>query len=81
MKSVNIHEAKTNLSRLLEEVSQGTEITIAKAGKPVARLVPFEQPGNIKRVPGFLRGKIRIAVDFDAPLPSDIQAGFEGSDS
>jgi prevent-host-death family protein len=81
LKSVNIHEAKTNLSRLLEEVSQGSEITIAKAGKPVARLVPLEQRAKSKRVPGFLRGKIRIAEDFDAPLPPDIQAEFEGSDS
>ncbi|MDA8193711.1 MAG: type II toxin-antitoxin system Phd/YefM family antitoxin [Thermaerobacter sp.] len=81
MKSVNVHEAKTNLSRLLEEVSQGAEVTIARAGKPVARLVPFEKPEGVKRVPGFLRGKIRIADDFDGPLPPDLQAGFEGADS
>ncbi|MCY0877419.1 MAG: type II toxin-antitoxin system Phd/YefM family antitoxin [Firmicutes bacterium] len=79
MKSVNIHEAKTRLSRLLEEVSRGEEVTIAKAGKPIARLVPITttHPG---RTPGFLRGKIRFSDDFDAPLPDDIQRSFEGTD-
>ena len=81
LKSVNVYEAKTNLSRLLDEVSQGAEVTIAKAGKPIARLVPFEKPQGVTRVPGFLRGKIRIAEDFDAPLPPDVQAGFEGTES
>lgn len=77
MKSVNVHEAKTHLSRLLEDVASGTEITIAKAGKPIARLVPIANAAP-KRVPGFLRGRIRIADDFDAPLPEDVQAEFEG---
>ena len=77
MKSVNVHEAKTHLSSLLEEVARGNEIVIAKAGKPIARLVPIT---NIppKRVPGLLRGRIRIADDFDAPLPDEILAEFEG---
>jgi prevent-host-death family protein len=79
MKSVNIHEAKTHLSRLLDEVSRGEEITIAKAGKPIARLVPISTPRPI-RTPGFLRGKIRISDDFDAPLPDDVQRSFEGAD-
>ncbi|PSR21778.1 MAG: type II toxin-antitoxin system prevent-host-death family antitoxin [Sulfobacillus acidophilus] len=79
MKSVNIHEAKTHLSRLLEEVSRGEEVTIAKAGKPIARLVPVTTL-RPTRTPGFLRGKIRISDDFDAPLPGDVQRGFEGAD-
>ena len=76
-KLVNVHEAKTHLSKLLEDVAKGEEVTIAKAGTPVARLVPASG-GTPRRVPGFLRGKIRIADDFDAPLPDDIQAAFEG---
>ncbi len=79
MKSVNIHEAKTHLSRLLDEVSRGEEITIAKAGKPIARLVPVTT-SRPTRTPGFLRGKIRISDDFDAPLPDDVQRSFEGAD-
>jgi prevent-host-death family protein len=79
VKSVNIHEAKTHLSRLLDEVSRGEEVTIAKAGKPIARLVPVT-PSRPTRTPGFLRGKIRISDDFDAPLPDDVQRSFEGAD-
>ncbi len=79
MKSVNIHEAKTHLSRLLDEVSRGEEVTIAKAGKPIARLVPVTV-SRPTRTPGFLRGKIHISDDFDAPLPDDAQTSFEGFD-
>lgn len=79
MKFVNIHEAKTHLSRLLDEVSRGEEVTIAKAGKPIARLVPVTS-SRPTRTPGFLRGKIRMSDDFDAPLPDDIQRSFEGTD-
>ncbi len=71
MKKVNIHEAKTHLSRLVEDVAAGEEVIIAKAGKPVARLVPFEKPAT-PRKPGALRGLIKIAEDFDAPLPPEI---------
>ncbi|MCL4521485.1 MAG: type II toxin-antitoxin system Phd/YefM family antitoxin [Firmicutes bacterium] len=80
MKSVNIHEAKTHLSRLLDEVSRGEEITIAKAGKPIARLVPV-MTSRPTRTPGFLRGHIRISDDFDAPLAEDVQRSFEGADA
>jgi prevent-host-death family protein len=74
--TVNIHEAKTNFSKLLARVIVGEEVIIAKAGKPVARLVPITaQPEQ--RVPGSAAGKIIIAPDFDAPLPDDILAGFE----
>lgn len=77
MRQVNVHEAKTHLSSLLDEVARGDEVTIAKAGRPVARLVPIEAKPP-KRAPGFLRGRIRIAADFDAPLPEDVRAAFEG---
>jgi prevent-host-death family protein len=73
---VNVHEAKTHLSRLLARVAAGEEIIISKAGKPVARLVPF-QGVQKKRVPGLDRGKVWIAEDFDAPLPEEIQKLFE----
>jgi prevent-host-death family protein len=79
MTEVNVHEAKTHLSQLLRRVAAGEEIVIARAGKPVARLVPAEMPRK-PRVLGADRGKIWIADDFDAPLPSDIQAYFEGED-
>ncbi|MEW6228455.1 MAG: type II toxin-antitoxin system Phd/YefM family antitoxin [Bacillota bacterium] len=73
---VNIHQAKTQLSRLLARVLEGEEIIIAKAGKPIARLVPIaERP--IKRVPGSARGIVTIAPDFDAPLPESVLEEFE----
>ena len=69
MKTVNIHEAKTHLSRLLAEVENGQEVTIARAGRPIARLVRADPP--LKRELGLERGKIWIASDFDAPMPDD----------
>lgn len=77
MQTVNIHEAKTNFSKLIEAVGQGEEIVIAKAGKPAARLVPITA-AKVARKPGALKGRIRISDDFDAALPEDIQALFEG---
>jgi prevent-host-death family protein len=65
---INIHEAKTHLSELLQHVMNGEEIIIAKAGKPVARLLPF-QPAPQPRQPGNDAGLVTIAPDFDAPLP------------
>jgi prevent-host-death family protein len=73
---VNIHEAKTHLSRLLERVRAGEEIIISKAGKPVARLVPVEPAKPEKRKPGLYKGKAWIADDFDDPLPDDILSMF-----
>jgi len=74
MRIANISEAKAQLSALIEEVLAGGEIIIAKAGRPVAKLVPFKPFGG-KRQPGALRGRIRIAPDFDA-LPDDIAEAF-----
>ncbi len=75
MKQINIHEAKTQLSKLIDLSSAGEEIIIAKHGKPVARLVPFKQAIK-KRIPGNLAGKVKISHDFDAPLPDDIALPF-----
>ena len=61
---MNIHDAKTHLSRLVERVAQGEEITIARAGRPVAKLVPY-QPQIERRTPGIWRGQVWIAPDFD----------------
>lgn len=79
MVTVNVHEAKTHLSRLLNRVAAGEEIVIAKAGKPIARLVPAFQPPEARPL-GAQRGRIEIADDFDAPLPPDVQAAFDGHD-
>lgn len=76
MIQVNVHEAKTNLSRLLARVSAGEEVVISKAGKPVARLVPWEK-GIDKRIPGLDKKLFPIPDDFDAPLPPEILAAFE----
>jgi prevent-host-death family protein len=77
MQIFNIHDAKTNFSKLIDAVGQGEEIVIAKAGKPAARLVPI-QSAQRKRKPGALKGKIHVAEDFDAPLPDTLLAAFEG---
>jgi prevent-host-death family protein len=77
MKEVNIHEAKTHLSRLLARVSCGEEVVIAKSGKPIARLVPFTA-APARRIPGLDREKVTIAADFDAVLPDDLLHEFEG---
>jgi prevent-host-death family protein len=77
MRMVNIYTAKTHLSRLVNEVAAGEEIVIAKAGRPVARLLPFE-PRREPRRPGLMKGKIWIADDFDDPLPEEILAAFRG---
>ena len=77
MRTVNIHAAKTHLSRLVDDAAGGEEIVIAKAGKPVARLVPLADARPKRRVGG-LAGKVRIPEDFDASLPDDILDAFEG---
>jgi prevent-host-death family protein len=76
MRTINIHAAKTHLSRLVEEAAAGEEIVIAKAGKPLARLCPLAQVPK-KRVLGRLRGKLIVPDDFDAPLPDEILDLFE----
>ena len=75
MTMVNVHEAKTRLSKLLEQVEQGEEIIIARNGHPVARLVPMP---TRRRRPGRLRGKVVLRRDFDAPLPATLRSAFAG---
>lgn len=75
---VNIHEAKTHLSRLVGRAEAGEEIVIARAGRPAARLVPARREGE--RPLGTFRGEIRISDDFDAPLPPDVASGFAYDD-
>jgi len=76
MQTVNIHEAKTHFSKLVEAALKGEEVVIAKAGKPAVKLVAVQS--NKSRQFGLLKGKIKIADDFDEPLPEDIIADFEG---
>ncbi|HEX4044517.1 MAG TPA: type II toxin-antitoxin system Phd/YefM family antitoxin [Gammaproteobacteria bacterium] len=76
MRTVNIHDAKTHFSQLVDTVMQGKTIIIAKAGKPAAKLCPIT-PSQPKRRFGVLKGKIMIADDFDAPLPDDLLSDFE----
>jgi len=74
---INIHQAKTHLSRIVEEVAAGAEVIIAKAGKPMARLIPLTGVKRPKKL-GLLKGKIKIPDDFNSPLPEDVLAEFEG---
>ena len=74
-KVLNLYEAKSRLSSLVEEAAGGAEIVISKAGVPRARLVPLR--ARVRR-PGGSKGRIRVAADFDAPLPPDLLAAFTG---
>jgi prevent-host-death family protein len=75
-KLMNLYEAKTQLSALVDEAAAGAEIIIAKSGRPLAKLVPFRE--SARRRPGKAKGRIRIAADFDAPLPPQLLAAFSG---
>jgi prevent-host-death family protein len=77
MTTVNVHAAKSQLSRLLDAVAAGEEVIIAKAGKPIARLVPIAPPKERRKL-GTLAGKLHVPDDFDDALPDDILADFEG---
>jgi prevent-host-death family protein len=74
---INIHDAKTHLSRIVDDVAAGAEVIIAKAGKPMARLVPLEPKVRAKKL-GLLKGRIEVPDDFNAPLPREVLADFEG---
>ena len=74
---VNVHEAKTHFSKLLQRVAEGEEVVITKAGRPVARLVPLEAPAEPRPL-GMDAGRFVVPDDFNAPLPSEL---FEGSES
>ncbi len=72
---VNMHEAKSDLSRLVARALAGEEVIITRAGHPVAQLVPIRQ----ERLPGLARDRIRLAPDFDEPLPDDVLSSFEST--
>jgi prevent-host-death family protein len=78
MTTVNVHEAKTHLSRLLARVARGDEVIIARGGKPVARLVPVQRARRMDQLLGIDKGRLWIAKDFDAPLSAEILDAFEG---
>jgi antitoxin (DNA-binding transcriptional repressor) of toxin-antitoxin stability system len=78
MKQVNVHEAKTQLSQLLADVENGEEVVIARAGKPIARLVREHPKGKVLREPGLLKGKIWFAPDYDK-ADEEILQMFEDS--
>ncbi len=80
MEFVNIHEAKTHLSRLLARVLDGEEIVIAKSGKPIARLLPFNET-KVRRTLGQDAGLFEVPHDFDDPLPEELLDAFEGRQS
>jgi len=77
MRQFNIHEAKPHFSKLVNAAAAGEEIVIAKAGKPIARLVPLAQPSR-PRKKGLLEGRIKIGPEFDQPLCDAVIASFEG---
>lgn len=81
MKTVNIHVAKTNLSRLVQEAAEGKPFIIAKAGKPMVKVVPLDSPTRKKpqRI-GFLKGQLKVPDDFDTMLSDEIEKMFYGDD-
>jgi prevent-host-death family protein len=77
MHVTNIHEAKTHLSRLIERAAAGEEIIIARAGKPVVRMIAYQEQQPPKRIPGIWKGKVKMSRDFDE-LPESVAAAFRG---
>jgi len=77
MEAVNLYEAKTRLSQLVDKAAGGEDVVVSRNGKPLVRITRLDgAKRNIKF--GVLKGKIKIAADFDAPLPANLLAGFEG---
>jgi prevent-host-death family protein len=81
MEAINIHQAKTNLSRLLSRVELGEEIIISNRGIPVAKLVPFHPVSNRRACLGQDSGRFIVPEDFDAPLPEEMLRAFEGGEA
>lgn len=77
MPTINIYDAKTQLSKLVEQAAAGKDVVIARGGKPVARLTRLDAPKRKLKF-GVLKGKVKVADDFDAALPDDVIAQFEG---
>ena len=77
MKPVNVYQAKTRLSELIDHAAAGEEVVIARNGRPVARLLPYAAAGGRRKLGG-IKDKVWVAKDFDAPLPKALLAEFEG---
>ena len=77
METVNIYDAKTHLSKLVDKAASGEDVVVSRNGKPLVRITRLEPPKRRIRF-GLLRGKLVVPEDFDAPLPDGILAGFEG---
>jgi prevent-host-death family protein len=77
MTTINIYEAKTQLSKLVEQAAAGEDVIIARGGKPVARLTRLQPARRTIRF-GLLKGKVKVSADFDAPLPAEVLSQFEG---
>lgn len=77
MDTVNIYDAKTRLSQLVDKAAAGEDVVVSRNGKPLVRITRLERDKR-RIVFGLLKGKLRIPNDFDAPLPKDVAAGFEG---
>ena len=77
METVNIYDAKTRLSQLVDKAAAGEDVVVSRNGKPLVRITRLESPKRRIRF-GLLKGKLKIPEDFDAPLPADVLAGFEG---
>lgn len=77
METVNIYEAKTRLSQLVDKAASGEDVVVSRNGKPLARLTMLERPRQRIRF-GLLKGKLKVPADFDAPLPDHVLAAFEG---
>ena len=77
MDTVNIYDAKTRLSQLVDRAASGEDVVVSRNGKPLVRITRLQQPKRRIQF-GLLEGKVSIAADFDAPLPAEVLAGFEG---
>jgi prevent-host-death family protein len=78
METVNIYDAKTRLSQLVDKAAAGEDVVVSRNGKPLVRITRLEAPKRRIRF-GVLKGKLKVAADFDAPLPDEVLAGFGGS--
>lgn len=77
METVNIYDAKTRLSQLVDKAASGEDVIVSRNGKPLVRITRLDAPK--RRITfGLLKGKLKVAADFDAPLPDEVLAGFEG---
>jgi prevent-host-death family protein len=77
METVNIYDAKTRLSQLVDKAASGEDVVVCRNGKPLVRITQLEDTKSVVRF-GLLKGKVKLSADFNAPLPTDVLAGFEG---